>query len=162
MGNTKRTHLLPIEDGISIEPTSNLHRTYVESTSNLHRTYIGNHWKRSGCVYYVWGYIPIRFSQIPTKRLVCFHLFLRLVHSVEYGLYIPSVPVEALIQKDFLVFYLRLIPLSRCVGVTGQLSASYKKQRMRNDSHPLLLWWALTDSNRRPSACKADALNQLS
>jgi len=25
-----------------------------------------------------------------------------------------------------------------------------------------LLWWALTDSNRRPSACKADALNQLS
>gem|GEM_PF-601208 len=25
--------------------------------------------------------------------------------------------------------------------------------------HPL---WALTDSNRRPSACKADALNQLS
>ena len=24
------------------------------------------------------------------------------------------------------------------------------------------LKWALTDSNRRPSACKADALNQLS
>ena len=23
-------------------------------------------------------------------------------------------------------------------------------------------WWTLTDSNRRPSACKADALNQLS
>ena len=26
----------------------------------------------------------------------------------------------------------------------------------------LYLTWALTDSNRRPSACKADALNQLS
>ena len=26
---------------------------------------------------------------------------------------------------------------------------------------PFVLW-ALTDSNRRPSACKADALNQLS
>ncbi len=26
----------------------------------------------------------------------------------------------------------------------------------------LFVWWALTDSNRRPSACKADALNQLS
>ena len=26
----------------------------------------------------------------------------------------------------------------------------------------LFLWWAQTDSNRRPSACKADALNQLS
>ncbi len=25
-----------------------------------------------------------------------------------------------------------------------------------------ILKWALTDSNRRPSACKADALNQLS
>ena len=25
-----------------------------------------------------------------------------------------------------------------------------------------VLGWALTDSNRRPSACKADALNQLS
>ena len=24
------------------------------------------------------------------------------------------------------------------------------------------MMWALTDSNRRPSACKADALNQLS
>ena len=28
-------------------------------------------------------------------------------------------------------------------------------------NYPLVLW-ALTDSNRRPSACKADALNQLS
>ena len=26
----------------------------------------------------------------------------------------------------------------------------------------LIIRWALTDSNRRPSACKADALNQLS
>ena len=32
---------------------------------------------------------------------------------------------------------------------------------MRNLAHPFF-WWALTDSNRRPSACKADALNQLS
>ena len=50
------------------EPTSNLRRIYVEPTSNLRRTYIGNHWKMSGCVFYVWGYIPIRFSQIPIKR----------------------------------------------------------------------------------------------
>ena len=27
---------------------------------------------------------------------------------------------------------------------------------------PSFFLWALTDSNRRPSACKADALNQLS
>ena len=30
------------------------------------------------------------------------------------------------------------------------------KAKIRNNM------WALTDSNRRPSACKADALNQLS
>ena len=29
-------------------------------------------------------------------------------------------------------------------------------------SASFLRLWALTDSNRRPSACKADALNQLS
>ena len=40
MGSTKRTHLLPIEDGISIESTSNLRRTYAEPTSNLRRTYV--------------------------------------------------------------------------------------------------------------------------
>ncbi len=35
----------------------------------------------------------------------------------------------------------------------------------KQKKHPngcLLKTWALTDSNRRPSACKADALNQLS
>ena len=35
----------------------------------------------------------------------------------------------------------------------------HKKEDML--SHFLFLW-AITDSNRRPSACKADALNQLS
>ena len=30
------------------------------------------------------------------------------------------------------------------------------------EKHIRLSLWALTDSNRRPSACKADALNQLS
>ena len=37
-----------------------------------------------------------------------------------------------------------------------------KKEAIQSLIEPLLLWWALTDSNRRPSACKADALNQLS
>ena len=35
----------------------------------------------------------------------------------------------------------------------------------KQKKHPngcLIEVWALTDSNRRPSACKADALNQLS
>ena len=55
------------------------------------------------------------------------------------------------------------IPSATYRPAIGQLSASYKKtEDAKNDSHPLLLWWALTDSNRRPSACKADALNQLS
>ena len=36
-----------------------------------------------------------------------------------------------------------------------------KKEHRKMFSHPFGLW-AFTDSNRRPSACKADALNQLS
>ena len=32
----------------------------------------------------------------------------------------------------------------------------------KKESLAELFLWALTDSNRRPSACKADALNQLS
>ena len=36
------------------------------------------------------------------------------------------------------------------------------KKEERNISFQFLFSWALTDSNRRPSACKADALNQLS
>ena len=35
-----------------------------------------------------------------------------------------------------------------------------EKNNLRNAQVQLL--WTLTDSNRRPSACKADALNQLS
>ena len=40
----------------------------------------------------------------------------------------------------------------------------YKTKKMLISQHLLLskFSWELTDSNRRPSACKADALNQLS
>ena len=38
------------------------------------------------------------------------------------------------------------------------LSETKKRQALKVPVY----WWALTDSNRRPSACKADALNQLS
>ena len=37
-----------------------------------------------------------------------------------------------------------------------------KREHLSMFSHPLKGLWAFTDSNRRPSACKADALNQLS
>ena len=37
----------------------------------------------------------------------------------------------------------------------------YKKTNL-SKLHRLFILWTLTDSNRRPSACKADALNQLS
>ena len=46
------------------------------------------------------------------------------------------------------------------------LNPSQHKQSLgtkkRQAPEVLVYWWALTDSNRRPSACKADALNQLS
>ena len=41
-----------------------------------------------------------------------------------------------------------------------QITIGNKKNRQAPEV--LVYWWALTDSNRRPSACKADALNQLS
>ena len=37
-----------------------------------------------------------------------------------------------------------------------------KKKRGYILCNPLIIRWELTGSNRRPSACKADALNQLS
>ena len=41
-----------------------------------------------------------------------------------------------------------------------------EKYKQKKDLHFIVSlfkkMWALTDSNRRPSACKADALNQLS
>ena len=42
-------------------------------------------------------------------------------------------------------------------------SNPYIYTKKRPDFSSRVSWlWALTDSNRRPSACKADALNQLS
>ena len=41
-------------------------------------------------------------------------------------------------------------------------SQTHKAKKEFRKPSELLLEWALTDSNRRPSACKADALNQLS
>ena len=46
------------------------------------------------------------------------------------------------------------------VSELKKVGATPTKKR-GSQSEPLFLW-ALTDSNRRPSACKADALNQLS
>ena len=37
-----------------------------------------------------------------------------------------------------------------------------KNKKKHPQNVDVFLKWALTDSNRRPSACKADALNQLS
>ena len=50
-------------------------------------------------------------------------------------------------------------------GLVSKLTAPFVLQKplFRVASFAtLLLLWELTDSNRRPSACKADALNQLS
>ena len=49
------------------------------------------------------------------------------------------------------------IPLTLTATDTSRYHT--KKDDPLKENH---LRWALTDSNRRPSACKADALNQLS
>jgi hypothetical protein len=43
-----------------------------------------------------------------------------------------------------------------------QMLVQIKKQKGYTLCNPLIIRWELTGSNRRPSACKADALNQLS
>ena len=42
------------------------------------------------------------------------------------------------------------------------LAYKHKKRSSASSCETSFEVWALTDSNRRPSACKADALNQLS
>ena len=60
-------------------------------------------------------------------------------------------------------FFLRAAPMAKSSlqgGILKKNSIDY--QAIINGVALSLLGWALTDSNRRPSACKADALNQLS
>ncbi len=50
-------------------------------------------------------------------------------------------------------------------GIPSVDTTAITKRKIRKTfykSYGLPFLWALTDSNRRPSACKADALNQLS
>ena len=51
------------------------------------------------------------------------------------------------------------LKLSRCCRHQSILDISTKKETHRSES---LFWWEQRESNPRPSACKADALNQLS
>ena len=62
-------------------------------------------------------------------------------------------------RENPLTRYFSAIRLSRLS--LYHLLWAYQQKRMPPKWHPSMLW-ALTDSNRRPSACKADALNQLS
>ena len=72
--------------------------------------------------------------------------------------------------KEFILFFAEMqLILSKDNANQEQWGASDQKMMLGNKkslqprkatgNHPK---WALTDSNRRPSACKADALNQLS
>ena len=48
-------------------------------------------------------------------------------------------------------------------GEENTFSNTYKQKKRLDIIQSLAIsLWELTDSNRRPSACKADALNQLS
>src|SRR3712207_4682500 len=53
-----------------------------------------------------------------------------------------------------------MLPLSTAKTAKGRNNSTNKKSY--NAMWKDFLLWTLTDSNRRPSACKADALNQLS
>ena len=53
-------------------------------------------------------------------------------------------------------------PASRHACPTAMRAGRNRYEKTGCEKHIRLSLWALTDSNRRPSACKADALNQLS
>jgi hypothetical protein len=62
-------------------------------------------------------------------------------------------------------FALPLASLSCFVFISpfpGKHGTSFKNKTGSAIAVPVFGLWAMTDSNRRPSACKADALNQLS
>ena len=46
--------------------------------------------------------------------------------------------------------------------ITGNCLSQYNKKGFQRKRKPFLIGWEHTGSNRGPSACKADALNQLS
>ena len=61
-----------------------------------------------------------------------------------------------------LYYYAPVLPFG-CEGLEPAICDSLQKLKQPQDLDILwLLLWALRDSNPRPSACKADALNQLS
>ena len=57
-----------------------------------------------------------------------------------------------------------IFPIVRIPPLDGNLQIAGRETAANKKSSPMdcFLEWELTDSNRRPSACKADALNQLS
>ena len=63
--------------------------------------------------------------------------------------------IDAGIKKDELLWDC-ILKTKRGVGFLIN-----RNKKSNHGKHDCFLW-ALTDSNRRPSACKADALNQLS
>ena len=65
-----------------------------------------------------------------------------------------EIPKPRKLNSEFFCFF-HLVVKRQKLGVL-------KQKRLTISCKSLIFKWALTDSNRRPSACKADALNQLS
>ena len=71
-------------------------------------------------------------------------------------------------RGTLIVFMFFIRPVSKHHDDNGwqyHSATQWQWQITRNKKRGKLMFssmWALTDSNRRPSACKADALNQLS
>ncbi len=56
----------------------------------------------------------------------------------------------------------KLTKYQKSATATNKIVQTQTKKKKNSHYDHSSSMWALTDSNRRPSACKADALNQLS
>ena len=88
-------------------------------------------------------------------KLLIFKMILQLWANVKY--HVPT--GFGFRQKAVLLFPQTLMYLFRTSRTNYRWGGIKKDSTLVVESLGL---WALTDSNRRPSACKADALNQLS
>ena len=79
---------------------------------------------------------------------------LTLKFNIQNSMFKGKVPTLLSLPYYAIIAALRLFKVG--LGTGQKISLQSRKT---TGKHPM---WALTDSNRRPSACKADALNQLS
>ena len=106
------------------------------------------------------NFIP--FNRILTVKFKIINIIANIHDSRSTHLLLFS-PFGASRSLVLLAIFLSILNLSKNVRFLNIFSeCNVKTEAFTGHWRKISSVWALTDSNRRPSACKADALNQLS